>query len=96
MKRIIAATAVAAALAAGSTQAGQTSGTFNVNITLTSACTLPAVPDRFDNRDADVARLLLDRVDDGLDALADHDCLHLDHQPSSDRRSMRTTSRQTP
>jgi spore coat protein U-like protein len=45
MKRIIAATAVAAALAAGNTQAGNTSGTFNVNVTLTSACTLAAVSD---------------------------------------------------
>ena len=45
MKRIIAATAVAAALAAGNTQAGNTSGTFNVNVTLTSACTLAAVND---------------------------------------------------
>jgi spore coat protein U-like protein len=45
MKRIIAATAVAAALAAGNTQAGNTSGTFNVNVTLTSACTLAAVTD---------------------------------------------------
>ena len=45
MKRIIAATAVAAALAAGNAQAGNTSGTFNVNVTLTSACTLTAVND---------------------------------------------------
>ena len=45
MKRIIAATAVAAALAAGNAQAGQTSGTFNVNVTLTSTCTLSAVND---------------------------------------------------
>ena len=45
MKRIIAATAVAAALAAGNTQAGQTSGQFNVNVTLTSVCTLSAVAD---------------------------------------------------
>jgi spore coat protein U-like protein len=45
MKRIIAATAVAAALAAGNTQAGQTSGQFNVNITLNSVCTLSAVTD---------------------------------------------------
>jgi len=45
MKRIIAVTAVAAALAAGNTQAGNTSGTFNVNVTLTSACTLAAVTD---------------------------------------------------
>ena len=45
MKRIIAATVVAAALAAGNAQAGQTSGTFNVNVTLTSTCTLSAVND---------------------------------------------------
>jgi spore coat protein U-like protein len=45
MKRIIAATAVAAALAAGNAQAGNTSGTFNVNVTLTSSCTLGAVTD---------------------------------------------------
>jgi spore coat protein U-like protein len=45
MKKIIVATAVAAALAAGNTQAGQTLGTFNVNVTLTSACTLTAVND---------------------------------------------------
>ena len=45
MKRIIAATAVAAALAAGNAQAGSTSGTFNVNVTLTSSCTLAAVTD---------------------------------------------------
>lgn len=45
MKRIIAATAVAAALAAGNAQAGSTSGTFNVNVTLTSSCTLGAVTD---------------------------------------------------
>jgi hypothetical protein len=45
MKKIIAATAVAAALAAGSTQAGQTSGQFNVVVTLTSVCTLSAVTD---------------------------------------------------
>jgi spore coat protein U-like protein len=43
MKRIIAATLVAAALGAGNAQAGSTSGQFNVNITLTSACTLGAV-----------------------------------------------------
>ena len=43
MKRILTATAIAAALAAGSAQAGNTSGTFNVNVTLTSACTLSAV-----------------------------------------------------
>ena len=45
MKRIIAATAVAAALAAGNAQAGSTSGQFNVNVTLTSACTVSAVTD---------------------------------------------------
>ena len=43
MKRILTATAIAAALAAGNAQAGSTSGTFNVNVTLTSACTLSAV-----------------------------------------------------
>ena len=43
MKRIIAATAVAAALAAGNAQAGSTSGQFTVNVTLTSACTVSAV-----------------------------------------------------
>jgi spore coat protein U-like protein len=43
MKRILTATAIAAALSAGNAQAGSTSGTFNVNVTLTSACTLSAV-----------------------------------------------------
>jgi spore coat protein U-like protein len=43
MKRILTATAIAAALAAGNAQAGSTSGTFSVNVTLTSACTLSAV-----------------------------------------------------
>jgi len=43
MKRILTATAIAAALAAGNAQAGSTSGQFNVNVTLTSACTLSAV-----------------------------------------------------
>ena len=43
MKRIIAAASVAAALAAGNTHAGQTSGQFNVNITLTSVCTLGTI-----------------------------------------------------
>jgi spore coat protein U-like protein len=43
MKRILTATAIAAALAAGNAQAGSTSGTFTVNVTLTSACTLGAV-----------------------------------------------------
>lgn len=45
MKRLIAASLVAAALASGNAEAGNTSGTFNVNITLTSACTLSAVTD---------------------------------------------------
>jgi spore coat protein U-like protein len=45
MKRILTATAIAAALTAGNAQAGSTSGTFNVNVTLTSACTLGAVTD---------------------------------------------------
>jgi len=43
MKRILTATAIAAALTAGNAQAGNTSGTFTVNVTLTSACTLSAV-----------------------------------------------------
>jgi spore coat protein U-like protein len=43
MKRIIAASLVAAALGASNAQAGNTSGQFNVSITLTSACTLGAV-----------------------------------------------------
>jgi spore coat protein U-like protein len=43
MKRILTATAIAAALAAGNAQAGSTSGTFNVSVTLTSSCTLSAV-----------------------------------------------------
>jgi spore coat protein U-like protein len=45
MKKILTASAIAAALAAGNAQAGSTSGTFNVNVTLTSACTLGAVTD---------------------------------------------------
>ena len=43
MKRILTATAIAAALAAGNAQAGSTNGTFNVSVTLTSSCTLSAV-----------------------------------------------------
>ena len=43
MKRIMAASLVAAALAWGHAQAGSTSGQFNVNVTLTSACTMSAV-----------------------------------------------------
>ena len=43
MKRILTATVIAAALSAGNAQAGNTSGQFNVNVTLTSACTLSAV-----------------------------------------------------
>ena len=43
MKKIIAASLVAAALASGNAQAGSTSGQFNVNVTLTSACTVSAV-----------------------------------------------------
>jgi spore coat protein U-like protein len=45
VKKILTASAIAAALAAGNAQAGSTSGTFNVNVTLTSACTLGAVTD---------------------------------------------------
>ena len=43
MKKLIAASLVAAALASGNAQAGSTSGQFNVNVTLTSACTVSAV-----------------------------------------------------
>ena len=43
MKRLIAASAVAVALASPSVHAGSTSGQFDVNITLTSACTMSAV-----------------------------------------------------
>jgi hypothetical protein len=43
----------------------------------------------------DVAGLLFDRVDHGLDPLADHHNFHLRHAFISDRRSSRTTSRQT-
>ena len=46
MKKILTATAVAAALAAGNVDAaGNDSKTFNVNITLTAACKLGAVTD---------------------------------------------------
>ena len=45
MKRILTATAIAAALTAGNAQAGSDNKPFNVNITLTSACTLTAVTD---------------------------------------------------
>jgi hypothetical protein len=45
MKRILTATAIAAALTAGNAQAGSDNKPFNVNITLTSACTLTAVND---------------------------------------------------
>ena len=57
---------------------------------------LAPVPDRLDHRDADVARLLLDGVDHGLDPLADDNCLDLRHPTTSDRRSSNNTSRQTP
>jgi spore coat protein U-like protein len=45
MKRLVAASLVAAALAGGNAQAGSSSGQFNVNVTLTSACTVSAVTD---------------------------------------------------
>ena len=54
---------------------------------------LAAVADRLDHRHADVARLLLDRVDHRLDALADHDRLDLDHPrllASDQQKSPRT------
>ena len=45
MKKILTATAVAAALAAGNAQALNDSKQFNVNITLTSVCTVSSVAD---------------------------------------------------
>src|SRR5215210_1255665 len=57
---------------------------------------LAAVTDCLDDRHADVPRLLLDRVDHGLDPLAQDDSLHLRHVTTSLRRSSRTTSLQTP
>src|SRR5512133_2284408 len=58
--------------------------------------TFAAVPDRFDDRHADVAGLLLDRVDHDLDPLSQDDCFDLRHVTTSLRRSSRTTSRQMP
>ena len=43
MKKILTASAIAAALAAGGSQAGQTTGSFDVVVTLTSACTLGTI-----------------------------------------------------
>src|SRR3954463_14859785 len=43
---------------------------------------LPAVADRLDDGDADVARRVLDGVDHGLDPFPDHDRLHLHHAAS--------------
>src|SRR5207249_3017563 len=57
---------------------------------------LPPVTDRFDHRHADVARLVLDRVDHRLDALADHNRLNLGHVITSLRRSRNTVSLQIP
>src|SRR5579859_4002532 len=42
---------------------------------------LAPMADRLDDRDPDVPGLVLDRVDHGLDPLADHHRLHLDHSP---------------
>src|SRR5438067_2991578 len=57
---------------------------------------LASVTDRLDHRDADVACLLLDGVDHGLDALADDYGLHLDHSVTSLRRSNSNVSRHRP
>src|SRR5262249_45376773 len=54
------------------------------------------VTDRLDHGHADVAGRMLDRVDDRLDALADHYRFDLDHVITSLRRSRNTVSRQTP
>ena len=53
---------------------------------------LPAVTDRFDDGDADVAGLVLDGVDDRLDPLADDNGLDFDHS----RFSSKIVSRQMP
>src|SRR5437764_7137342 len=53
---------------------------------------LASVPDRLDDPDAHVARLLLDRVDDRLDPLSNHDRLDLDHAIRALRRSSSTVS----
>src|ERR1700694_4990235 len=42
---------------------------------------LAPMADRLDDRDAAGPGFVLDRVDDGLDALPDHHRLHLDHSP---------------
>src|SRR4029077_7116337 len=55
----------------------------------------PAVADRLDHGDPDMASLGLDRVDHGLDSLPDHDCLHLDPAQGL-LLSSSTVSRQTP
>src|SRR5438034_4714985 len=54
---------------------------------------LATVPDRLDDGDADVSRGLLDRVDHGLDTLANDDCFDLDHARSPRRRSRGRTRR---
>src|SRR5215203_2976247 len=54
------------------------------------------VYDRLDHGHAHVPRLRLDRVDHGLDALADHDRFHFRHEMTSERRSRTTTTLQTP
>ena len=56
---------------------------------------LAPVADRLDHRHADVARLLLDRVDHRLDPLADHDRLDLRHARPPPIAFENTTSRQT-
>src|SRR6185503_7133164 len=50
---------------------------------------LPPVTDRLDDGDADVPRRVLDRIDDGLDPLADHRRLHFHHSPLLSRRTKR-------
>ena len=57
---------------------------------------LASVPDRLDDGHADVAGLLLDRVDHDLDALPQDDRFDLRHEITSLRRSTRTVSRQMP
>src|SRR5437868_5521807 len=72
-----------------------------MNMTSTAAMTTHSVfaaisrspvPDRLDDGDANMTRLVLDRVDHCLDAFADHDGLDLDHS----RFSRKIVSRQMP
>ena len=58
---------------------GQEAGLEDTPPVLVGDAPFPPVPDRLDDRHADVAGALLDRVDHRLDPLAHDDRLHLDH-----------------